>query len=62
MYFLAELFISKPFLPDVINEWNKLDQNIRTCVSYNTFRNVLLKFIRLIEKKSILIILLEYKC
>ena len=51
MYFLAELNTSKIlFFPHVINEWNKLDLNIRCFSNYHIFRNALLKFIRPIEK------------
>ena len=54
MYFLAELNTSKIlFFPHVINEWNKLDLNIRCFSNYHIFRNALLKFIRPVEKNNL---------
>ena len=37
---------------NVINEWNKLDPDIRSSTSYNLFRNTLLKFIRPVQRKT----------
>ena len=54
MYFLVELNTSKIlFFPHVINEWNKLDLNIRCFSNYHIFRNALLKFIRPVEKNNL---------
>ena len=39
------------FFPYVVNKWNKLHPNIRTCSTYNIFCNALLKFIRPAERK-----------
>ena len=36
----------KPFFPNVINEWNKLDIKITNITSHNSFKNYLLSFIR----------------
>ena len=38
-------YFKNSFIPNVINEWNKLDPGIRSSTSYNLFRNTLLKFI-----------------
>ena len=40
------------FVAIVINEWNKLDLDIPSSTSYNLFRNILLKFIRLVQIKT----------
>ena len=40
------------FIPNVINEWNKLDPDIRSSTSYNLFRNKLLKFIRPVQRRT----------
>ena len=39
-------------IPNVINRWNKLDPDSRSSTSYNLFRNTLLKFIRLVQRKT----------
>ena len=41
------------FIPNVINEWNKLDLHIRTSTFYVLFRNTLLKFIRPAQNKAL---------
>ena len=41
-------YFKHSFIPNVINEWNKLDPDICSSTSYNLFRNTLLKFIRLL--------------
>ena len=40
------------FIPNVINEWNKLDSDIRSSTSHNLFRNTLLRFIRPAQRKT----------
>ena len=40
-------FFRNTFLPSVIIEWNKLDPEIQNAASLNTFKNNILKFIRL---------------
>ena len=40
------------FLPDTINEWNKLDPEIKKIVSYLGFRNKLLSFYKLTGNKA----------
>ena len=52
---LASLNISRTLFipnPNVINEWNKLDSDIRSSSSYNLFCKTLLKFIRPVQKKT----------
>ena len=39
-------FFKSSFFPAVIQEWNKLDVNIRNSVSCNVFKRVILKFTR----------------
>ena len=39
-------------IPNVVNEWNKLDPGIRSSTSYNLFRDTLLKFIRPAQRKT----------
>ena len=39
-------------IPNVIYEWNKLDPDIRSSALYNLFRNILLKFIRSVQRKT----------
>ena len=39
------------FFAHVINEWKKLDPDIRGSSNYHIFRNALLKFVRLVERK-----------
>ena len=54
------VYFKNSFFPHVINEWNKLDPNIRSSSNYHIFCNTLLKFTRPVEKKSsILMIHLE---
>ena len=38
-------YFKNSFIPNLINEWNKLDPCIRSSTSYNLFRNTLLKLI-----------------
>ena len=45
-------YFKNSFVPNVINEWNKLDPDIRSSTSYNQFRNTLLKFIRPAQRKT----------
>ena len=40
------------FYPNVINVWNKLDCDIPSSASYSIFFNVLLRFIRVIERNT----------
>ena len=42
-------FFKNSFIPNVINEWNKLDPGIRSSTPYNLFRNILLKFISRVQ-------------
>ena len=42
-------FFQNPFVPSLVIEWNKLDQNIRNSENLNIFKKKLLKFIRLSE-------------
>ena len=45
-------YIKNSFILNVINEWNKLDPDIRSSYSYSLFRNTLLKFIRPVQRKT----------
>ena len=45
-------YFKNSFIPNVINEWSKLDPEIRSSTSYNLFRDTLLKFIRPAQKKT----------
>ena len=45
-------YVKNSFIPNAIYEWNKLDPDIRSSASYNLFRNTLLKFIRLAQRKT----------
>ena len=49
----CEDFINS-FIPNVINEWNKLDPGIHSSTSYNLFRNRLLKFISPVQIISLI--------
>ena len=51
--FLANLNISRTFIPNVVNERNKLDRGIHSSSSYSLFRNKLLKLIRPVQKRSL---------
>ena len=51
MYFFVELNTLKALIPHVINKWNNLDLNIRSSSNYHIFLNLLLKFIRVVERK-----------
>ena len=44
-------YFKNSFIPNVINEWNKLDPDIRSSTSYNLFFNTLLKFIKPAQRK-----------
>ena len=46
-------YFKNSFIPNVINEWNKLDPDIRCSTSCNLFRNTLLKFIRPVQRKEL---------
>ena len=50
-------YFKNSFIPNVINEWNKLDPDIRSSTSYNLFRNTLLKFIRLLKEKPLILMI-----
>ena len=39
-------YFQNSFLPCVIREWNKLNPDKQSCLSYNSFRKALLNFIR----------------
>ena len=45
-------YFKNSFIPNVINEWNKLDPVIRSSTSYNLFCNTLLNFIRPVQRKT----------
>ena len=45
-------YFKNSFITNVINEWNKLDPDIRSSTSYNLSRNMLLKFIRPAQRKN----------
>ena len=50
--FCRSEYFKSSFIPNVINEWNKLDPDIRSSTSYILFRNTLLKFIRPTQRKT----------
>ena len=50
--FCKSEYFKNSFIPNVINEWNKLDLDIRSSTSNNIFRNVLLKCIRPAQRKT----------
>ena len=50
--FCKSEYFKNSFIPNVINEWNKLHPDIRSFTSYNLFCNTLLKFIRPIQRKT----------
>ena len=39
-------FFINSFFPSTIIEWNNLDPNLRNSVTYGTFKNTVLKYIR----------------
>ena len=45
-------YFKKSFIPNVINEWNKLDPDIRSSASCNLFGNSSLKVIRPVQRKT----------
>ena len=45
-------YFKNSFIPNVINEWNKLDPEIRSSALYNLSRNTLLKFLRPAQRKT----------
>ena len=45
-------YFKNSFIPSVINEWSKVDLDIRSSSSYNLFCNTLLKFIRPAQRKT----------
>ena len=45
-------YFKNSFIPTVINEWTKLNPDICRSTSYNLFRNTLLKFNRLVQRKT----------
>ena len=48
-------YFQNSFLPSVIKQWNKLDPEIRSCLSYCSFRKRLLHFIRSSENQTYII-------
>ena len=50
-FYCRTKYFQNSFLPCVIREWNKLDPENRSCLSYNSFRKPLLNFIRPSENK-----------
>ena len=53
--FCSSEYFKNSLIPNVINEWNKLNADIRSSTSHNLFRNTLLKFIRIAQRLLILI-------
>ena len=49
-------YFRNSFIPNVINEWNELDPDIRSSTSYNLFHNTLLKFISPVQIILLIII------
>ena len=45
-------YFKNSFIPNVINEWNKLDSDILSSTSCNLLCNTLLKFIRPVQRKN----------
>ena len=45
-------YFKNSFIPNVINEWKKLDPDIRSSISYSLFRNTLLKVISPVQRKT----------
>ena len=45
-------YIKKSIIPNVVNEWNKLDPGIHKSTLYNFFCNTLLKFNRPTQTKT----------
>ena len=50
-FFCRIEYFQNSFLPCVIREWNKLDPDKRSCLSYYSFRKAVLNFIRPIGNK-----------
>ena len=46
-------YLKNSFIPNVVYEWNKLDPDFRSSTSYNLFCNILLKFIRPAQRKTV---------
>ena len=38
LYFVLNITLSKFFFPSNVNEWNKLDPNLRSAASLNVFK------------------------
>ena len=49
--FRSEYF-KNSFIPNVINEWNKMDHDTCSSTLYNLFCNTLLRFIRPVQRKD----------
>ena len=43
---LSTIFFKNSFFPSTLIEWNKLDDSLRKCDSFNVFKKEVLKFIR----------------
>ena len=50
--FCKSEYFKNSLIPNIINEWNKLNADIRSSTSHNLFRNTLLKFIRIARRKT----------
>ena len=50
--FCKSEYFKNSFIPNVINEWNKLDPDICSSTFYNLFRKTLLKFVRPAQRKT----------
>ena len=48
-------YLSIPFYPCIIIDWNKLDHKVRDSNSYLSFRNALINFVRPSENKIFII-------
>ena len=52
MVYCKSEYFKNSFIANIINEWNKLDPDIRSSTSCNLFRNTLLKFLRPVQRKT----------
>ena len=50
--FSRSKYFKNSFIPNVVNEWDRLDPDIRSSTSYSLFRNILLTFIRPVQKET----------
>ena len=48
-------YFKNSFIPNVFNEWNKLDPEARSSTSYNLFWNTLLKFTTPVQSSILMI-------